>query len=160
MESQSRYISILRDSLEKKERLLNNLLDMTEQQAEYLKGEEFDMEVFDDMLDVKAEMLSELERADDGFESSYERIGAYMKEHTRELSEEIKEMQNRVREITRLSMAIQALEERNRAKLETIFSKKQQEYSGYKRGTQVVSNYYQNMTGASAYSSVMLDKKK
>lgn len=155
-----RYIQILRESLEKKERILHNLLDMTKQQEDYLSGEEFEMDVFDEMLDVKSGMIEELNSVDDGFESMYGRIREYLQVHRKELESPIREMQNRVREITRLSVSLQALEERNKKKLESIFASKQQEIKKFRQSSQMVNNYYQTMSGANSYQSAFLDQKK
>ena len=160
MEEGRNYIRILRESLEKKERILRNLLDMTRQQEEYLAGSEFELDVFEEMLDVKNGMIEELNSVDDGFETVYERIREYLQSHQKELAEPIREMQNRVREITSLSVSLQALEERNRKKLEGIFASKQQEIKKFRQSSQMVNNYYQTMSGAGSYQPSFLDKKK
>lgn len=160
MEEERNYIRILRESLEKKERILHNLLDMTRQQEEYLAGSEFELDVFEEMLDVKNGMIEELNSVDDGFETVYERIREYLQSHQKELAEPIREMQNRVREITSLSVSLQALEERNRKKLEGVFASKQQEIKKFRQSSQMVNNYYQTMSGAGSYQPSFLDKKK
>ncbi|MDD5948272.1 MAG: hypothetical protein PUC39_00835 [Lachnospiraceae bacterium] len=160
MEEGRNYIRILRESLEKKERILHNLLDMTRQQEEYLAGSEFELDVFEEMLDVKNGMIEELNSVDDGFETVYERIREYLQSHQKELAEPIREMQNRVREITSLSVSLQALEERNRKKLEGVFASKQQEIKKFRQSSQMVNNYYQTMSGAGSYQPSFLDKKK
>lgn len=160
MEEERNYIRILRESLEKKERILHNLLDMTRQQEEYLAGSEFELDVFEEMLDVKNGMIEELNSVDDGFETVYERIREYLQSNQKELAEPIREMQNRVREITSLSVSLQALEERNRKKLEGVFASKQQEIKKFRQSSQMVNNYYQTMSGAGSYQPSFLDKKK
>lgn len=160
MEEGRNYIQILRESLEKKERILHNLLDMTRQQEEYLAGSEFELDVFEEMLDVKNGMIEELNSVDDGFETVYERIREYLQSHQKELAAPIREMQNRVREITSLSVSLQALEERNRKKLEGVFASKQQEIKKFRQSSQMVNNYYQTMSGAGSYQPSFLDKKK
>jgi predicted ribosome quality control (RQC) complex YloA/Tae2 family protein len=160
MEDQTRYVAILRGSLERKENILNNLLEMTRQQEDYLKSTDFEMDIFNDMMDVKAQMIEELNTVDDGFEVTYERIGAYLKEHQGKFADTIREMQNRVREITRLSNALKAMEERNRQKLEQIFAKRQREVRGFRQGAKVVSNYYQSMSGAGIVNTSVVDQKK
>ena len=160
MEEGRNYIRILRESLETKERILHNLLDMTRQQEEHLAGSEFELDVFEEMLDVKNGMIEELNSVDDGFETVYERIREYLQSHQKELAEPIREMQNRVREITSLSVSLQALEERNRKKLEGVFASKQQEIKKFRQSSQMVNNYYQTMSGAGSYQPSFLDKKK
>lgn len=159
MAEETRYIHILRESLKKKERLLYNLQEITKQQADYIDGTAFEPEVFDELMDVKEQMIDELMDIEDGFAPMYERIRIYMQENQKELADDIREMQNRIREITTLSASIQALEERNRQRLEVIFSKQQQDIQQKKRNTEIVNTYYQSMAG-SAYQTSMLDTKK
>ena len=159
MAEETRYIHILRESLKKKERLLYNLQEITKQQADYIDGTVFEPEVFDELMDVKDQMIDELMDIEDGFAPMYERILVYMQEHQKELADDIREMQNRIREITTLSASIQALEERNRQKLEVIFGKQQQEIQQKRRSTEVANSYFQSMAG-SAYQMSMLDTKK
>lgn len=160
MDEGMRYTKILRESLEKKERLLNNLLDITKQQAEYINSSEFELDVFEELMDVKTEMIEELDGIDEGFQAVYDRIRVYLKAHQTDQKEMIAEMQNRVREITRLSVAIQTQEERNRSRLEVIFSQKKQDINTFRKTSQVVNNYYNSMTGMGSSQSVFFNKKK
>lgn len=159
MNSERHYISILRDSLEKKERILNNLYNMTQQQADYLNNTEFEPDVFNEMMDVKAQMIDELDTVDSGFESMYGSVREYLKAHSKDCATEILELQNRIREIMRLSMNLQALEERNRVKLEKIFSSKSSEIKHFRQNNEKVSQYYHTMTGAGVNNFSILDKK-
>ena len=160
MQEETRYIQILRESLSKKERLLHNLLEITKQQSDYINGKEFDIDVFNDLMDVKEEMINELNAVEDAFESLYARIRTYLAEHKDELANEIVEMQNRIREITNLSVSIQATEERNKQRLEVIFNTKRQEINNLKKSTGMVNNYYNAMTGNGMEQSMYFNKKK
>lgn len=160
MENQKRDIIIIKECLEKKERILNNLMEMTRQQEEYLSGSGFDMDVFNQMIDVKDEMIDELNTVDDGFEATYERIGSYLKENQELHTLDIRDIQNRVREITRLSVSLQALEERNRAALEKALASKNKEIHSFRKGSEMVNNYYQAMSGYGIATQSTLDQKK
>lgn len=160
MENSNRDLAILKGCLGKKERILNNLLEMTEQQREYLAGSGFDMDVFGQMLDVKDEMIDELNTVDDGFEATYERIGEYLKENQASHALDIRDIQNRIREITRLSVALQALEERNRTMLEKVLAGKQKEVHTFRKGSEMVNNYFQAMSGYGMGAISTLDRKK
>ena len=160
MQDTIRDIKILRDSMSRKERILNNLIDMTREQEAYLSTDEFDMDVFDGMLDAKNLMLDELNSVDNGFENVYNRVRDSLKADPSLYSEEIRDLKNCIREITGLGMQLQALEERNRNRLEQIFSSKRAEITGYKRASNHVSAYYQTMTGSIAGMNSFMDKKK
>lgn len=160
MEEGTRYIQILRGSLEKKERLLNNLLEITKQQSECIQKTEFDMDEFDELMNIKQEMIDELNAVDDGFESIFERIRDFLKEHKQQFASQIIEMQNRIREITNLSVSLQALEERNRKRLEVVFAQKQREINQHRKSNNAVNNYYNTMTGVGMGNSVFFNKSK
>lgn len=160
MQEETRYIQILRESLSKKERLLHNLLEITKQQSDYISGKEFDLDVFNDLMDVKDEMIQELNAVEDAFESLYDRVREFLAAHKEELASEIVEMQNRIREITNLSVSIQALEERNKQQMEVIFNTKRQEINSLKKSTRMVNNYYNAMTGSGVDKSMYFNKKK
>ena len=160
MQETIRNIKILRDCMTRKENILNNLIDMTREQEAYLSGDEFDVDVFDGMIDAKNLMLDELNSVDNGFENVYNRVRDELKDNSSSYADEIRDLKNCIREITSLSMQLQALEERNRSRLEKIFSSKQVEITGYKRASNQVSAYYQTMTGNSAALNSIVDKKK
>ena len=68
------YISLLKDSLRKKERILIELQDKSDKQAEIVKEENIDWDSFIAVVDEKGVLIEELTKLDDGFGSIYERI--------------------------------------------------------------------------------------
>ena len=160
MEEGMRYIRILKESLQKKERILKNLLELTRQEEDYINNPEFDLDVFDELIAVKQDVINELDKVDEGFEVTYERIGAYLNEHKKEFSSSIAELQNQIRKITSLSVSIQKLEEQNRVKLQDIFAKKQQEINKMQKSNKAVGNYIDIMSGSSTGQSMLFNAKK
>ncbi|MCR4717798.1 MAG: hypothetical protein K5656_11535 [Lachnospiraceae bacterium] len=160
MQDNDRNLKILRDSMDKKERILNNLISMTEQQADYLASDEFEFDVFEDMMNTKDLMIDELNSVDNGFESVYNRVRDELKAHPELYKNEIRDLKNCIREITSLSVELQALEERNKNRLEQFFLSKRGEITGYRRATNKVNAYYQTMTGANSVVDSMMDRKK
>jgi 4-diphosphocytidyl-2C-methyl-D-erythritol kinase len=57
-------------------------------------------------------------------------------------------------------MELQALEQRNKNKLEQIFTMKRGEISGYRRATSQVNAYYQAMSGMGIDDISTMDHKK
>ena len=160
MQDTIRNIKILRDCMTRKENILNNLIDMTREQEAYLSGDEFDIDVFDGMIDAKNLMLDGLNSVDNGFENVYNRVRDELKSNPAPYADEIRDLKNCIREITSLSMQLQALEERNKNRLEQIFSNRRAEITGYKRASNHVSAYYQTMSGNVAGLNSIMDKKK
>lgn len=160
MAEERTYIKALRENLTKKERLLYNLYDITKQQQTYLSAEQFEYDVFEELMDVKDQMLEELDTLEEGFETIYERVRETLHSHQAEYAGDIREMQNRIREIVSLGAKLRALEERNRTKLESILGTRQQEIKKYQQSSQIANQYYQNMAGGSLNRLSLLDQKK
>jgi 4-diphosphocytidyl-2C-methyl-D-erythritol kinase len=57
-------------------------------------------------------------------------------------------------------MQLQALEERNKSRLQQIFTSKRGEITGYRRATSQVNAYYQAMTGMGSGVNSVMDRKK
>ena len=83
---------ILMESLEKKNRILDEIIRENEVQEKILKEEELDMDALDESTDRLGVFAEQLERLDDGFEAVYDR--------TRE--DLIANKENYRREITRM----------------------------------------------------------
>ena len=111
-------------------------------------------------MDVKDQMLEELDTLEEGFETIYERVRETLLSHQAEYAGDIREMQNRIREIVSLGAKLRALEERNRTKLESILGTRQQEIKKYQQSSQIANQYYQNMAGGSLNRLSLLDQKK
>lgn len=124
MNQEKQYINILEASMKKKEDILNELFSITHVQEEYLKGDVFEMDVFDDMMNTKEQLIKELNAVDDSFEINYERVRQYLKDYKKELKSDIVILQNSVRNITKLSVKLQAMEERNKKRFESVVIKK------------------------------------
>lgn len=155
------YVDVLRESLSRKERILHNIIDVTRSQTELLKAESFDVDAFDSTIDLKSGMIDELDSVDDGFEATYEEMGTWLRDHSSEYSAEIREMQNRIREITALSGQLQSLEKRNQTLMDTVVKGRNRQIGQMRRSTRQVSNYYKTMNGQIGVTgSALFNKKK
>ncbi|MGN0412692.1 MAG: flagellar protein FliT, partial [Lachnospiraceae bacterium] len=68
------YLQMLKESLDKKIEILNQILQYEEQQQEMVKQENFDYEAFDKSVNEKVVLVDQIEALDDGFEKVYDRI--------------------------------------------------------------------------------------
>ena len=154
------YLSILKESLEKKLEVLGSIEEINSAQTEMLKSEEFNMEAFDATVDEKDIYIKELTKLDDGFETLYDRIKAELLENRSKHSGLIKQLQSLIGEITDKSVSIQAQESRNKAMLESYFSKERKSLGQVRKSTKAAYGYYQNMSNSSTPDSYFVDKKK
>lgn len=154
------YVMALRESLEKKIRVLDEILRISHAQSEVLGKKPMDYEAFDRFVDDKDICIEKLEKLDGGFDLLYRRVGEDLKTQKSFYADEIKKMQELISQITDKSMTIQALEQRNKQNVEQVFLEERREIGKGKRSVSVAQNYYKNMSNSVAMSSQFMDQKQ
>lgn len=155
------YVSVLVESLEKKLRVLGEIYQLCQKQTDVISNEPVDFEEFDRCMDEKDNCIQELNKLDEGFEMLYDRVGQELKNNKNLYAQQIQRMQQTISEIMDKSTSIQALEERNKRAVETVFAKERMEIGRGKRSLNVAMNYYRNMRGGvDAVEPQYMDKKK
>ena len=141
------YINILNDTLKKKEEVLLALSEATNSQSELLDAAELDIDAFNKLVDEKEKLLQKLESLDDGFMSLYEKVRDALAEDATPYVDQIKVTQELVKKQTELSTALQAAEERNKAKMAIHLARGHQKMREFRVGSQTAAAYYRNMSG-------------
>lgn len=118
------YLDILEESLKKKIEVLNEIILKNEEQQKILEAEEFEPEVFDQNTQAKGELIDRLNLLDSGFEKVFERVKEELETNKEAHKEQIRRLQDAIREITEKSVFIQTTEERNRKTVEQKFKKR------------------------------------
>ena len=154
------YLHILKDTLIKKNILLDNLLDITTRQEEYFNKPAPDMEAFDQTLSDKEEYIHQISQMDDGFEKIYGHVKEEINAKRTEHREEIEALQELIRQITDKSTRLQVNETRNKNKMEAFLLTKKKEIKNLKMSNRTVSKYYNAMHNQQQGESFFLDKKK
>lgn len=154
------YILILKDTLMKKNLILDKLVGIVELQERCLDAYQMDLEQFEDTLSEKDNLIQQLNDFDDGFEKVYERVSEEINANKFSYKEDIIKLQELIRTITEKSTKIQGIEKKNKVKLESQFTKKKKEIKDFKVSSETVSSYYKNMANAFQGESYFLDKKK
>ena len=99
---------ILVESLEKKSRVLDEIIKENEAQELMFKQEELDVEALDASADRMGALAEKLELLDEGFESVYDRIREELIKNKAAYRAEIKRMQELIAEITEKVVGINA----------------------------------------------------
>ncbi len=154
------YITALRESLEKKVKVLDEIRELCRLQQELLSEETVDYEAFDRYFDDKDICIDKLNRLDEGFDLLYNRVKDELLNNKEEYADEIRTMQSLIKEITDRSTSIEALEERNRKGIADTFSRERRQSAENKRSVNVAMNYYRQMNGLNADRNSRMDKKK
>lgn len=154
------YVVAMRESLEKKIKVLEEILRISQHQQEILSKKPMDYKRFDQCVDDKDICIEKIEKMDEGFDLLYQRLGSELKEHREQYADEIKKMQSLISEITDKSITIQAMEQRNRQVLEQVFLEERRELGKGKRSMSVAKNYYQTMGNMNVAGAQYMDQKK
>lgn len=153
-------LQILQESLVKKTELLTAIEEKSKEQEAILKKENFTFKELDENMDAKSELIEQLIRLDNGFETLYGKIRGELIENKDLYKIQIEEIQNLIVEVTARGASIEAIEARNKAAIETYFSKAKRELQSKKNASSVAHRYYQTAKKLSNLPPQFLDQKK
>jgi len=71
--AENQYIAIMLQSLQKKEKVLNSIIQINKRQKEELENPSLDPDDFDKTVEEKSKLIEQLELLDNGFEKLYEK---------------------------------------------------------------------------------------
>lgn len=154
------YLETLEASLRKKEGLLVSLIRLTKEQEEALKQEEFDVDLFDRLMEKKASLLEAINLLDDGFESIFSLVKENVLENPKEYKDIVQEMQKRIKSLTDKGVELEVIERRNQLKLEYAISKDRTKIKQFHVNNGAAAKYYSNMMKGGERANLFLDKKK
>ena len=154
------YLNILQDSLIKKLELLDQIEKKSLEQSEMIKVTNVDLALVDANMDEKAKLIDEILKLDTGFESIYEKVREQLLANKEQFKVQIHNLQGLISKVTEKSTAIQAIEARNKAQMDIIFSNQKRELQSRRNAMSVARDYYQNMNKVKNVSPQFLDQKK
>lgn len=154
------YLQILQDSLTKKLDILTRIEEKSLEQSEMLKSTDVDLQSVDENMDEKAKLIAEVLSLDDGFESIYEKIRLELLDHKEQYHDDIAMLQSLIAKVTEKSTSVQAIEARNKAKMEMVFAHKKKNLQSKRNAMAVAKDYYQTMNKVKHVSPQFLDSKK
>lgn len=159
-EMSEQYLDILEQSLHKKIEVLDEIISKNEEQKVILDAEEFDLDAFDENTEAKSGLIDRLNLLDSGFEKVYERVKDELAGNKDIHAQQIKKLQDLIRDITEKSVFIQTMEQHNRSLVEAKFRKEREKIQLGKSSMRVAKQYYNNMNGLSTSEAYFLDSKK
>lgn len=165
MESTVNYLQILIDCLNKKEALMDRLLEKNKSQQECVKNKEYedvDWDAFNLLVSEKEVIIDKITEIDDGFEEVYERIRDEVTGNRQKYRDQVIKLQELITRLTDKGAQIQTGEERNRRIIDSIFQKTRQQIKTQRTTINAASNYYKTMSNAvlRAAEDSILDTKK
>lgn len=154
------YIAILQQSLEKKNRILDLIVEKNKEQRILFTDETLPPERLEENIKEKGDLVDQLNQLDDGFEQVYNRVREILNKEKEAYRDEIKKMQELIREITDKSATVQAQEQRNKELAVQKFASVKKEIRKARTSTKAASQYYKSMAKTNVVDSQFLDKKK
>lgn len=160
MDQTGTYVNIMRESLERKQKYLAEILKLTNEQSVIATAEKFDEEQFSELVEKKDVLIDNLNEIDKGFSSVYDRVRIEIQRDPVAYRDELLAIQNLIRICVDLGMQIEAVEERNRVVMEQVFSAKFQGVRQMKQSKTVANKYYKSMANGMVNDSLLYDRKK
>ncbi|MDE6750926.1 MAG: flagellar protein FliT [Lachnospiraceae bacterium] len=151
---------ILRQSLEKKNTILDAIIEQNSIQEDILKEDNLDMEAFDASIDRIDTLVTELEKLDEGFEMLYDRVRVELINNRQEYRNEIAQMQLQIQQITDKIVTINAGKMRNQMRAENHFKQKSREIKNAMSKTNATKSYYNSMNNLNYVAPQFYDSKK
>ena len=153
------YIDMLQDSLVKKEKILTEILKLSNEQTGIVNVEEVDWDAFTENVDKKGDLVDEINQLDEGFDTLYNRVKDELVANKSAYVGEIATMKVLIKSITEKSADIEAVERRNKVLIENKFNETRKTIKQGKLGTQAAMQYYQKMSRINTIDPQMMDKK-
>lgn len=151
---------VLVESLEKKSRILDEIIRENETQELLFRQEALDVGALDVSLERMGELTEKLDLLDEGFEAVYDRIRGELMDNKQVYRAEIKRMQELIAEITEKVVSINAVRMRNKQRAEQQFKKSREQIGMATSKMRVSKNYYNSMNNLHYVSPQFYDSKK
>ncbi len=165
METTENYLQILIDSLEKKVKYLDRIIEQNKVQNELIKGKEYEnvnWTTFNVLVTEKDAEIDRITEIDNAFAEIFDKIKEEVVTNKEKYKAYIIKLQELIVILTDKGVQIQAGEERNRQIIDNIFRKTRQEIRKQRTGLNAASTYYKTMSNSvvRAAENSILDEKK
>ena len=154
------YVNIMKESLVRKKNYLQVILELTNKQGELAVASELDEEAFSSIVDRKDVLISNVNEIDKGFTAVYDRVRKEIIQDKDLYKEDLKAIQDSIRQCVDLGMAIESAELRNKSALETAFAKSFRGVKQLKQSKQVANKYYKSKSNGMVNDSILYERKK
>jgi len=154
------YVDIMIQSLEKKVKVLEEIKKQNLLQKDLLEDDKAEADEFDATVEKKAALIEQIMQLDSGFDKLFERVKDELNGNRETYAEKIKTMQRLIRQITDLSMEVQAQEARNKDLMTRKFAFVRATAKTVRTNTKAASQYYQNMMQLNVIDPQFMDNKK
>lgn len=153
------YVDIMLQSLRKKEDVLDQIIRLDDEQQHALDRTDLTPEEFDKIVEEKSKLIDQLEKLDDGFEKLFARMKGELEGNKEQYADQIRQMQQHIKNITDKSVQIQVQEARNKELMMRKFTAIKEQARSVRTSGKVASQYYKNMTKLNYVDPQFMDNK-
>ena len=157
---QETYLSIMLQSLKKKEQVLNEIIRLDDLQKNQLTNPEIAAEAFDKTVEAKSACIKQLEQLDSGFEKLYAEVAEELELNKEAYADQIRQLQEYIRIVTDKSVEIQAQEARNKDLMMRKFSTVKKHAHDVRANSRAITGYYKTMKQFTYTDPLYMDGKK
>lgn len=154
------YLQIMIESLEKKIDVLDQVLALDKRQIAIALEQPFDIEKYDKTMDEKGALIDELNKLDDGFTSTYERVRDAVQANPKAYADKVQRMQDLIRMAIDKGVAVEAQEERGKQAMKSAVTSKRKEIRSIKVSSEAATKYYKSMSRINDVDPQLMDRKK
>ncbi len=154
------YLQIMIESLEKKIDVLDRVLELDKKQIAIALEQPFDMQKYDKSMDEKGVLIDELNKLDDGFTSTYERVRDAVQADPKAYADKVQRMQDLIRMAIDKGVAVEAQEQRGKQAMKSAVDSKRKEIRTIKVSNAAATQYYKAMSRINDVDPQLMDKKK
>lgn len=159
-----RYLDIMIDSLEKKQRLYEQLLEKTDSQSICIKEKDYEganWPQFKVLMVEKDAIIETITGLDEGFEKAFARVKPELDRNKDAYSSQIKKLQENIKKLTDTGVGISAAEERNRQDIERIMTTVRAGIGKARKNIRASNGYIASMYANNSVSGISsIDSKK
>ncbi len=148
------------ESLEQKSGALDEIEAIDKVETGILNSDKPDFEAFEKNMNKKDALIKKLDQLDDGFEATYKKVKTELNENRAAHADEIRRMQELIREITEKTVRIEAAENRNKELLKSSFQGHRKALRVQKSTVKAANAYSDSMRRVNKVDSFFIDNKK
>lgn len=162
MDNNDNYVYILRESLEKKLTILDQIIQENIRQRNSVSSEKMDDAEFEMAIENKDRLIEELNTIDTGFEKVYERVKESISsdDGKKKYASEIRRMKELIAAITDKTMEIERQEKQNEGLVMKKLADERSNIMQVKNARKVTAGYYQTMNKIDYTEPQFMDQKK
>lgn len=153
-------LTILSESLDKKLQVLNEIQEYNRKQEQSFLEETANLDDFDAAIEEKGRLIERLSKLDEGFEAVYGKLAEELKGNREKYKFQIRDLQDKIRQVTELGVTIQAQEQRNKKLVEQYFAKERNHIRQSRKSSKAAYDYYKSMSRSVVAPSQFMDSKQ